>query len=264
MGRSKTNEVCSESVNRVALFGPWAGEFGWEVATYQPWVRKQAKNYDKVYVCSFPDMKALYKDFAEFVPHSYPERDLFWTKNRGFDLSKVKYVVPKDVNTFVDPVYKYRVDGDFIKFGSKPNTRFTCLVHAVKHKHKNKLRKDYPEELWLEVVKQLPKNTACIGTKSDLYIEGTTDLRGISLSQLMNYMAGCQVVVGSSSGPMILAIFCLAPIVVWGPGKGLFEPLEERYKKTWNPFGSTVEYVIANNWQPDPMDILLAMSKIVA
>jgi len=243
---------------RVAFFGPWIGEFGWEVATWQAWCRKQARNYDKVYVCSFPDMEALYADFAEFVPHRHPARTDMWIPGVHVDYSKVDFSVPPGVATVIQPIREFSVDGDFIKFGDKPDNRFKCLVHICNHSDPKKHYKNYPIEFWQRVVAGLPKETACIGAGSDLHIEGTTDLRGIPLGQLMNYMAGCKVVAGGSSGPMHLACFCGATIVVWASGRKTFVggPLEVRYKKLWNPFGTKVYYIAADDWCPDPNVVL--------
>jgi len=250
-------------VPRVALFGPWIGEFGWEVATWQPWCRKQARKYDKVYVCSFPGMGALYEDFAEFVPHSYPRREVLWTLDRGVDLSKVAYNRPADVTTLVNPIWEYRIDGEFIKFGKGHNTQFGCLIHAAKHLADDKLCKNYPEKLWREIVAELPGSVASIGTGADLHIAGTVDRRGIPLNELMDLMAGCRVVVGGSSGPMHLAAFCGAAVVVWGPRNASFEPLNRRYTKAWNPFGTRVEYIFADDWKPLPAGVVSAVRRVL-
>lgn len=248
----------SSAAPRTVFFGPWIGEFGWEVATWQAWCRKQARNYDKAYVCSFPDMEALYTDFAEFVPHGHLTRTDMWIPGVHVDYSKVDFSVPSGVDTIVQPIREFSVDGDFIKFGDKPNEQFECLIHVCNHSDPRKHYKNYPIESWQRVVADLPRETACIGTGSDLYIEGTTDLRGIPLDQLMNYMAGCKVVVGGSAGPMHLACFCGATIVVWAPGHKTFVggPLETRYKTLWNPFGTKVYYIVADDWCPDPNVVL--------
>lgn len=256
-----TEGIEKEIGHKVAFFGPWIGEFGWEVATWQAWCRKQAEKYDRVYVCSFPGMGPLYADFAEFIPHSHPTRTDMWIPDVHVDYSKVDFSVPPDVTTVIHPIREFIVDGDFIKFGDKPDKRFKCLIHVCNHSDPSKHYKNYPIEFWRRVVAGLPRETACIGAGSDLYIEGTTDLRGITLDQLMNCMAGCKVVVGGSSGPMHLACFCGATIVVWAPGRKTFigGPLETRYKKSWNPFGTKVCYIAADDWRPDPNVVLTAV-----
>lgn len=253
----------SNAMPSVAFFGPWVGELGWEIATWQGWCRRQARKYDKVYVVSFPEMSPLYSDFAEFVPHSYPRRRVIWTHGRGTKFSEVEFDLPHDVSVRVWPIMKCRIKGDFIEFRNNPNSEFSCLIHAASHQRRDKYVKDYPKKLWAQVVAGLPKDTACIGLRSDLHIEGTADMRGIPLDELMSYMAGAKVVIGGSSGPMCLAPLCGTPIVVWGPRNAPFVPLDERFKTVWNPFRTRVEFVPAANWKPPPDRVLIEVRKVI-
>ena len=74
----------------VGFFGPWYGEFGWELLTWQAFCRKKAKEFDHVYVSSFPGMEALYKDFARFIPHRHATRALDWR-----DISNIDYDIKR-------------------------------------------------------------------------------------------------------------------------------------------------------------------------
>lgn len=257
--------ISTNAIPRVVFFGPWVGEFGWEVATWQAWCRRQAKKYDKVYVSSFSDMEALYKDFAIFVPHKHAKRHVVWAPREGVKYSGVRYSVPHDVTHHVLPIKEYRIDGDFIKFGDDPNSEFDCLIHAGFHSRADKHVKNYPKECWKHIVTWLPGSVACIGTKDDLYVEGTTDLRGIPLDALMNYMAGCKVLAGGSSGPICLGLLCGAPSVIWGPlGNNFGETLQERIKKTWNPFDTEVVYISEGGWSPQPQIVLDCMQEMLS
>jgi len=240
---------------KVAFFGPWYGEFGWELMTWQAYARNRAQEFDKVYVCSFPDMAPLYEDFAEFIPHKHPTRALDWQ-----DITGIEYSMPGDVTEHVKPFKRYRVpEQKFIKFGEPTVSDFDVLVHArgiKKGGHKNYKK-------WLDVVAALGGNrVAAIGTAADFCFEGQTDLRGIPLKMLMQVIAGSKVVLGQSSGVMHLATLCDTPIVVWGDGKTYFgETLEKRYKETWNPFRSPVDFLVHNSWQPSVEDIVAAVLK---
>lgn len=249
--------IAKNAIPRVAFFGPWVGEFGWEVATWQAWCRDQARKYDKVYVSSFSDMEALYKDFAIFLPHAHRKRHVVWAPREGVRYSKIQYEVPHDVTHHLLPIKDYRAKGNFIRFGDNPNNQYSCLIHAGFHREADKLVKNYPRSHWDKIVAKLPQNTACIGTMSDFHVEGTTDLRGISLTELMNYMAGCKVLAGGSSGPVCLGLLCGTRSVIWGPlGNNFGETLEARIKKTWNPFGTKVTYISQGKWRPDPAVVL--------
>ena len=244
---------------KIAYFGPWYGEFGWELLTWQAYCRYKSRNYDKVYVCSFPDMAPLYEDFAEFIPHNMQKRALDWRSLEG-----IQYDIPKDATVHIPPHKKYKVEEqEFIKFGKNPISEFDWLIHPRNTSKGN--NKNYPKPLWDLLVKQLPGIGATIGTKEDLYIEGTKDLRGISLTDLMNYIAGSSVVIGQSSGVMHLATLCNTAIVVWGDNKTYFsETLETRYKNTWNPFKSKVEYIGEDFWRPAPEIIVENVTNILS
>jgi len=244
-----------ERIMAKVFMGPWYGELGWELHTWQAYCRAEAKKFDKVCVSSFPSMEPLYQDFAdEFIPHRHPTRALDWR-----DLSEIDYDMPGDVDVHIKPHKQYRVTGqDFIQFGNNPLRAFACLVHARNiSKGSNK---NYPQELWEELVKMLPGRVASIGTGSDLHVRGTDDLRDAPLGVLTNYMAGCLLTIGQSSGVMHLAALCGSSLVVWGDGKTYFgETLEKRYKETWNPLGARVEFVFDDKWQPHPQEVLRAV-----
>ena len=248
---------------KTAFFGPWVGELGWELMAWQGFCRFEARNFDKVYVCSFPDMEFLYQDFAdEFIPHDYPNRKLDFE-----NIDDVEFELPVDIDAHYKPFKTYKVpDQHFIQYGSKlpKSFVFDILIHArnIRIAHKN-----YPEEKWEQIVNGIQEvlNTdsiASIGQIPDLHIKGTKDLRGIPLGDLCDSMANSQVVIGGSSGVMHLATLCNTPIIVWGDRRTYFnETLETRYRKTWNPFSSEVHFLYDDKWQPDPQAVIITTTK---
>lgn len=57
---------------RTVFFGPWVGEFGWELLYWQGWVRGLARTIYKdarIVVASYPGRHPLYPDATEFWPH---------------------------------------------------------------------------------------------------------------------------------------------------------------------------------------------------
>jgi hypothetical protein len=237
----------------VALFGPWIGEFGWELMTWQAWCRRESKKFNKSYVVSFPDMKPLYEDFAEFIPHKHQGRALDWHRKENTD--KVQFDMPPDITVQILPPKQYRTEGDFIQFGL-PIDSYAYLLHA---RGIARGGKNYPPSKWAEIAKSLTGTVASIGSSFDYHIPGTVDMRDIPLNVLMDIMAGCDCVIGQSSGVMHLACLCGARTVVWGDSRSYFgETLRERYTNTWNPFKTNVTFLFDDKWNPSPNDIIRA------
>lgn len=233
----------------VAFFGPWIGEFGWELMTWQAWCRQEAKKYEKVYCCSFPDMEPLYRDFSEFIPHSHQGRALDWQKKENMD--KAVYEIPEDVTKQILPFKRYKPEGDFISFGADSKRHgYSNLIHA---RGIGRGGKDYPLDMWEKLIDELPGTIACIGSEKDHLIGDVADMRGMPLDALADLIANSGVVIGQSSGVMHLATLCRTPIVVWGDNRTYFnESLHKRYRETWNPFNSQVWYLADDEWKPDP------------
>ena len=83
------------------LFGPFIGEFGWELVHWHGWLRKIKKNFlshEKLIVASFPGRYPLYEFADEFIPlpewylkNKFSERGYFidW---EDFEIGKQKYI----------------------------------------------------------------------------------------------------------------------------------------------------------------------------
>jgi hypothetical protein len=159
----------------------------------------------------------------------------------------------------------YRADGSYHKYGKYGPAEgwFDILIHArgIARKRAINYRR------WNEVV-ELKKRTlaftaACIGSKEDLRAGDLYDMRGLSLAKLMDQIASAKVVVGVSSGIMHLAAYCGTDIVTWGDRRTYFgETLEQRYKITWNPFNVRVGWIDADDYQPEPQQILEKIKEI--
>ena len=201
-------------------FEPWYGEFGWEVMTWVPYLRKIAEDLPRQTAVSFKGMGYLYEDFADFEAHEVVGRSLTFLK-------------------------KYRVKGKYFKYGTARHKK-DVLIHArgiQKSSFKN-------YKSW----EQFEIDAGWIGTREDQCFG--EDLRGTPLKDLADYIAGAKVVVGQSSGLMHFALMCGTPVIVWGDDRSYFgEKLERRYKETWNPFKTDVRWIRAN-WQPEPEEVI--------
>lgn len=244
----------------IAFFGPCIAEAGWEFITIQSYFREAAKSFDATYVCSFPESEFLYTDFCTgFIPHRHHGRALKWWDEEA--VQAVQFHMPKEIESKITHHIRaprdYRSEARaFIQYGTdQPISTYDYLIHPRNLSRGSS--KNYRLEHWEQVVDGLEGSVASIGRDPDWHVKETDDLRGIDGDVLCRYMAGCKCVIGGSSGVMHLAMLCCAPIVTWGDSRTYFnETLEKRYKETWNPFKTPVEFIFDDEWEPVPKVIL--------
>lgn len=240
---------------KIGFAGPWVGEFGWEIMTWVPYLRKLSRDYEKMYISTFPGMEALYTGFhceVEFIPHGITERTDDWMNvatNYPEGLS--------DVTDYFTMIKQYKVDGEYVRYGSPVIPDVGVLFHArgiEKGSFKN-----WGCDKWEQLAKEFP-GVISIGSGADLCVSGTRSFTNMDLAALMDVIASAAIVIGQSSGLMHLASMCGTPQLVWADNKTYFnERLETRYKETWNPFHTRVTWVNCDNWNPDPEQILDAL-----
>jgi hypothetical protein len=246
---------------RQLIAGPWVGEFGWELMSWQGLVRKRAKAYDKVIVCSRVGHAELYADFAhEYIPHRLDGLKDCW-RMRPSDPAKLAKLrahlndLPGDLlqpNGFV-----HSRDQDFVRFGRSGHvSSFDLVIHARKPVGKRK-HHSYPAEHWEVLVCELVRHgvtVACIGTEA-FRPPGVLDLRGLPLRYVADIMSSCLVVAGPSSGPMHLASLCGARHVVW-TDKAYYSAFRgrnrQRYERIWNPLRTPCRVIDEYGWHPRP------------
>ena len=92
--------------NKVIIFGPWCGEFSYELSWWNPEIRKvrndNFKNWHAVHV-GFKGRRAMYKDFIDdYIP--YPkelEETLKYPAAGGEHIIDVGEVIPKQLKDFM-------------------------------------------------------------------------------------------------------------------------------------------------------------------
>ena len=136
-------------------------------------------------------------------------------------------------------------------YGTKRNiSRYDYLFHI----RDRKLREEdnWAPEKWVQLKGLLgdDKKIGCIGTKSQSgLVEGTTDLRDLTLEETCTLIKGARAVFGPSSGPMHLTSLCGVPHVVWSVKDQI------RYTQNWNPFNTPILYLNEQGWRADPQFI---------
>jgi hypothetical protein len=253
-------------MEKILLAGPWVGEFGWELFCWQGYVRKLSKNYDKTIVIGRPNQKLLYEDFCDeyidFDPKGFKTDS--WSCHdciKPNDLiNKIPHTDYLDGN--FDIGFRYGQNGafdikglfnqqEFIKYQSNSlNCGYDIIFHC-RNKSTGSDR-NWEKEQWVELFNLLGYDfkIACIGNAEAFHINGSDDLRGISLSDLVSVMNNSKLIIGPSSGPMHLASLSGLKHLVWSS-----EHNRDRYLKVWNPFNTDVIFYSNEEWNPKPKNI---------
>lgn len=240
---------------KTAFCGPWLGEFAWEFMTWIPHLRALSHDYEKMIICTYPGVEPLYSGFhceLEFDPIvGAPERSDDWGDRSQ---SPVTFNIPDEVE-HIKPLKRYRIPGEYVRYGSPGMKDIGVLFHA---RGINKgASKNWSRDKWEQLAKAFP-GAISIGSKDDFRIPDIRDCREVELCHLMDLIASASVVIGGSSGVMHLAVMCGTPIVTWGECNNFGDTLKNRYKETWNPFGTPVTWV-GDTWDPEPEQVLDAM-----
>jgi hypothetical protein len=255
--RTNPPEVTTKKSVALFTYPPKPGEFGWEVMQWQGFVRKKAKEYDRVIIRCKESSEPLYRDIpcATILNYGSPptqveDVDTIWVWEKDKQ-------IPHDQQEFV--VYGCE----------KTEHPFDILFHARNAKHREK---NYPVEMWNKLSRMFYDagyKVASVGNNAH-HIEGTYDLTGESLDAIFDYMRSAKCIVGPSSGPMHLASLCNCPQVVWGDERTYVggNTLKTRYEKTWNPLGVPVDYIITTwdspeRWKPKPKTVFLRTKRLI-
>jgi hypothetical protein len=264
------------------IAAPFLGEFGWEVTLWVPWLRHQMlhsyQGRDLTVLCR-DGHQYLYEDFCDDIltfavgrPIDKIDCQQVWidghrlTKKDYLTMAAValrKRLVPKDTITPMDlrvnwvgdapPVLK---QSEYRPYG-KPNGRIGIALHA----RASRINPDrnWSTFKWAALAETLGGNLASVGhPDQSLHVEGTEDLRGVSLGALCDLMSCSHAVVGPSSGPLALAMLCGTPVVWWSANL----KDQPRFKNAWNPF-NVEEVQAAQTWDPDVIEVEASCQKFL-
>ena len=259
------------NVERQLCCGPWVGELGWELMSWQGLLRRASKDFGCVIVCGPEGHEALYEDFChKYFPHRITGvKDCWWVEGAHPSVvaATSEFLLSMGGQRLLPERYVSLGQQHFVIYGhvGPEIPRFDVLVHARKRIGKR------PDHAWSEpkwdiLVENLVAANllvAAIGTVNESYCpRGAVDRRDIPLRDLMNLMAAAGLVVGPSSGPMHLASLCRTPHIVW-TDKQRYSSINatnrERYEKLWNPFQCRCAVLDAQGWDPAYLDVLKAV-----
>jgi len=244
---------------KILVAESWVGEFGWELMSWQGYLRKLAPAFDKCIVCAPTGHECLYADFStSYIAYDHSgTRDCWWTRKGTADHSEINKQLDRFGGTRITHGYIPIEDQQFIKFGDTKCGEMTdVLVHA-RGAFGTRPDHSWPLAHWNTVVEDLLRanlKVAAIGSRDGAACpQGALDWRGIPLSQLADNMSATRLVVGPSSGPMHLASLCGTPHLVW-TDQSYYSAIRAtnrlRYELLWNPLGTPCRVVERHGWKP--------------
>lgn len=257
---------------KILYAGPWVGEFGWEVAWWNPLIRCMSNRYDKTIVACRKNSVYLYEYAAEIVEisacsttassylgrllHPMPQK---WGKDGVIVSPKLlhnKYA--KDNHSILIP------EATCINLSSttisKSNVDIMCNFRIGKD------HKEYPPEMCDMLVNLLIDSgytVGCFGSSNDYCPKNALDLRTHSLGKQCEILGSAKCAVGHSSGAMHLASFCGCPHITWHVKRSWLntEAIISRYRKDWNPFNIPMHYMM--NDVPQPEDVVKEIENLL-
>lgn len=237
-----------------------ASEFGWELMSWQGYVRAVSRGYDRLVVATTAGREDLYADLhASFCCHSVPIFRDCWKRTAALSVpAYVQYVQQLDrlaeqlgaegyeVSRLVHNRSVPSSEQQFVRMGnpSALSSPPDLLIHA-RAKPGGGRYHNWPTEKWEPLVRALLSDGLRIGAighpDEALCFDGTEDLRGLPLGRLADVVSAAKLLIGPSSGPMHFASLCGTPHIVWTHQhrQGAVRCTNaQRYAQVWNPFGT--------------------------
>lgn len=240
--------------------GPWVGEFGWELTSWNPYVRHMAKYYEHVTVETQPGMEYLYEFADEIIINPRKgDYDVYYgtASNTPFApptgtevVNPIDFWVSHALLEFRSVTASTDVElqpKEWRKYGTENPKKVADILCAWRGKKYHKRHyfpeKEYPPDSCIELTQYFLEagySVACYGENDNLHVEGTLDLRGIPLQELCGVLGQAKLAVGPSSGTLHLASLCGTPHVTW---YGRPVSSMDRYLYSWNPFRTPVSFL---------------------
>lgn len=240
-----------------ALFGPWVGEFGYELFRWQGHLRALSEKCSESVVVCRAGHEVLYRDFASKIIPFDPKGT---NQNGPLCDNALNFPVPESLNKhthFLGTDRRFLNDAfvrpKYIRLGSGSKNGLRLF-----HIRKKCSDRDWPIENWVKLMSSVSnERVAFVGSREQsLCLDGFADMRGIPLEQLADIVSGAEYIVGPSSGVMHFATLCGCKQIVWSHKGNL-----NRYKCDWNPFGTPVEFLDAGGFSPSVEYIAGAINK---
>lgn len=267
--------------------GPFCGEFGWEVMTWQSYLRGISPQYDYIVVCGPTDHEVMYSDFCDkYVSYDAPTLKADMWRNTSYDAkgfeyfndmfaldeSRAMWITPDDAwRPLLDkPKWEKLIalqPQKFVRFGNHNHGGGYDIVYHARHRDDwDSGFRDWDKgdcSKFLDGVGT--ESVACIGRTGRSYYCGGDDLRDVPLSELADVLANSRVLVGPISGPTHFGALCGIREVTWATKT----EHADRVMGIWNPFNVKVDCVVADDkvwknrmpWVPDVNELITLTNK---
>lgn len=252
----------------VLYAGPWNGEFGWELCSWNPFIRHEARHFKHVIVETVPGSEYLYEFADEIVlnpragdfdmysgrsknPPRTSEKEWLvltpkhhWKRGGGqAEFRAIKRATRDDKQI---PSKEWRV------FGTE-NPHFVADIMCAFRGPKTFKGRAFPEKQWredrcnelVEMFKKEGFSVACYGGVDNHQAPGAMDYRGRPLEEVTGALSKAKLAIGPSSGTIHLASLCKTPHVTWY-GRPIVSL--DRYMFYWNPHETPCTFIDI----PDP------------
>lgn len=243
------------------VVGPWVGEFGWELISWQGWVRVRAEGYKQVVVSAPQGHEALYEKATVFVPHTLNGKKDCWRMLSGDpkELSRVEQVLSKYKGDRIRPISYIRPEyQQFVRLGNKScvslENQYDVLIHVRGSVGKRSHHAWRVQDACVVVKSLSGLRVGCIGTDAYL-VDGADDMRNLPLNRLCDLIAAAKLVISPASGPALLSGLCGTPFLCWTDGgyrSAVRENDDDRARGSWNPLKTPCKVLIRKDWRPNP------------
>ena len=244
--------------------GPYVGEFGWEIFSWSGYCRALSRHFEKTTVITRPGHGFLYCDFASVQCFTPPADGISDCENntamshddllnvvRPF-LSSTTFWLPPFKNEsgayqhWSQPLYIPAIKGalppEYLPCpNAKSSKRDKVLLHARDRGH-IRVNDNAPLSLFVELtncLKSRGMDVVSIGASESSHVEGTIDMRNISLDDLSLLMDSAICTLGPSSGPLHFAALVNCPVITWSSSA----QNAYRYLSSWNPLDTKLVYI---------------------
>jgi hypothetical protein len=245
------------------LYG-WFGEFGWEIMTAIPEVNALRGKYD-VTVLSYPSVDGMYADMTDvkFISHGLELRASGMGKDyqqcnfKNADLNKYKYDKLR-IHYHPDSIRPESRMPKVIRPDIPRNVNKNLILVHAREFPKTKTGRNWMDS-YNELIDHLIDRGFEIGfiglPMHSTYAEGRgADWRSDDINVAIRKLKEATLVIGPSSGTMVLAEWCLTPIYSWGCGDmRLFH--DRKHGNLWNPFKTPHYHPWSGRETPDVMKL---------